>query len=93
MGRIEYQGEQVYRTPAQNGLASRMHIDQLIPHLPKDNEDVNAHMKGLQAMLDAATVVDPALNHDDKAWGHELDHWQSSHWDSTSSLTPPEECS
>jgi hypothetical protein len=29
MGQIEYSGEQVYRTPAQNALASRMLIDQL----------------------------------------------------------------
>jgi hypothetical protein len=52
-----------------------MLIDQLTPHLPKDNEEVNAHMKRLQAMLDTTTVVDPTLNHDDEAWGHELDHW------------------
>jgi hypothetical protein len=71
---IEYQGEQVYCTPAQNPLASRMLIDQLTPHLPKDNEEFNAHMKRLQVILDVATVVDPALNCDDEAQGHELDH-------------------
>jgi hypothetical protein len=74
MGWIEYQGEQVYHILAQNALASRMLIHQLALHLPKDNEEVNAHMKCLQAMLDAAIVVDPTLDHDDKAWGHELDH-------------------
>jgi hypothetical protein len=42
-------------------------------------------------MLDTATVVDMALDRDDEAWGHELDHRQSPHRDSTSSLTPPEE--
>jgi hypothetical protein len=70
-----------------------MLIDQLTPppRLPKDNEEVNAHMKHLQAMLDAATVVDPALNRDDEAQGHKPDHWQSQHGDSASSLTPPEE--
>jgi hypothetical protein len=52
-----------------------MVIDQLTPHLPMDNEEVNSHVKCLQAMLDASTVVDPALDHDDEAWGHELDHW------------------
>jgi hypothetical protein len=52
-----------------------MLIDQLTPHQPKDNEEVNAHMKRLQVMLDAATVVDPTLNHDDEAQGQELDHW------------------
>jgi hypothetical protein len=74
MGWIEYQGEQVYYTPAQNALASRMLIDQLTPHLPKDNQEVTAHVKRLQAMLDAAIVVDPALNCDDEAWGHDHDH-------------------
>jgi hypothetical protein len=74
IGRIEYQEEQVYHTPAQNTLASRMLIDQLTPHLPKDNEEVNAHVKRLQAMVDAATMVDPALDCNDEVWGHEPDH-------------------
>jgi hypothetical protein len=51
-----------------------MLINQLTPHLPKENEEVNTHVKCLQAMLEAATVVDPMLNHDDEAWGHEHDH-------------------
>jgi hypothetical protein len=38
---IEYQEEQVYCTLAHNALASRMLIDQITPHLPKDNEEVN----------------------------------------------------
>jgi hypothetical protein len=38
IGRVEYQGEQVYRTSAHNALASRMLIDYITPHLPKDNE-------------------------------------------------------
>jgi hypothetical protein len=73
-GRIEYQEEKVYRTPAHNALASRMLIDQLTPYLPKDNEEVNAHVKCLQAMLDAATVVDPILYCDGEVRSHELDH-------------------
>jgi hypothetical protein len=84
-------GEQVYYTPSQNALASRMLINQLTLHLPKDNEEVNAHMKHLQVMLDATTMVDPTLDRDDEARGHELDYWQSPHEDSTSSLTPLEE--
>jgi hypothetical protein len=44
------------------------------PHLLKGNEEVNAHVKNLQAMLEAATVVDPTLNRDDEARGHEHDH-------------------
>jgi hypothetical protein len=59
----------------QNALASRMLIDQLTPHLPKDNEEVNALVKHLQAMLDTATEVDPTLDRDGKAWVHEQDHW------------------
>jgi hypothetical protein len=47
IGRIKYQGEQLYRMPANNALPSRMLIDQLTPHLPKDNEVVNAHVKHL----------------------------------------------
>jgi hypothetical protein len=42
-------------------------------------------------MLDAATVVDPVLDRDDEVQGHELDHQQSPHGDSASSLTPPKE--
>jgi hypothetical protein len=58
----------------QNALASRMLIDQLTPHLPKDNKEFNAHVKHLQAMLDVATVVDLTLDCDDKARGHDPDH-------------------
>jgi hypothetical protein len=47
IGWIEYQGEQVYRTPTHNALASRMLINQLTPHLPKENEEVNVHVKHL----------------------------------------------
>jgi hypothetical protein len=75
----------------QNALASKMLIVQLTPHLPKDNEEVNAHVKRLQAMLHAATVVDSTLDHDDEPRGHEPDHQQSLLRDSASSLTPPEE--
>jgi hypothetical protein len=55
-------------------LASGLLINQLTPHQPKDNEEVNAHVKHLQMMLDATTVVDPTLDRDAKAQGHELDH-------------------
>jgi hypothetical protein len=44
-----------------------MLIDQFTPHLPKDNEEVNAHVKRLQAMLDTAIVVDPILDRDSEA--------------------------
>jgi hypothetical protein len=33
--RVEYQGEQVYRMPAHNTLASRMLVDQITPISPK----------------------------------------------------------
>jgi hypothetical protein len=47
MDRIEYQGEEAHHTPMQNTLPSMMLIGQLTPHLPKDNEEVNAHVKHL----------------------------------------------
>jgi hypothetical protein len=68
-----------------------MLINQLTPLMPKDNEEVNAHVKRLHVMLDAATRVDPTLDHEDEARGHELDLWQSPNRDSESSLTPLEE--
>jgi hypothetical protein len=68
-----------------------MIIDQLTPHLPKDNKEVNAHVKCLQLMLDAATLVDPVLKRGDGAQGQDPDHRQSPREDSASSLTPPEE--
>jgi hypothetical protein len=68
-----------------------MLINQQTLHLPKDNEEVNTHMKHLQVMLDATTMVDPTLDRDDEARGHELDYRQSPHGDSASSLTPLEE--
>jgi hypothetical protein len=48
-----------------------MFIDQLTPHLPKDKRDVKAHIKCLHTMLDAASMVDPALDRDDEPQGHE----------------------
>jgi hypothetical protein len=44
------------------------------PHLPKGNQEVTAHVMRLQAMLDEAIVVDPTLNRDDEAQGHDHDH-------------------
>jgi hypothetical protein len=58
IGQIEWHGEQVYRTPAHNALASRVIIDQLTPLLPKDCKEINAQVKLLHAMLDAATMMD-----------------------------------
>jgi hypothetical protein len=51
-----------------------MLINQLTPHRPKDNK-VNAHVKCLQAMMGAATVIDPTLDRDGEARGLELEHW------------------
>jgi hypothetical protein len=61
------------------------------PHLPKDNEEVNAHIKHLQAILDAGTVGDLVHDREDGGRGHELGHRQSPHGDSASSITPPKE--
>jgi hypothetical protein len=48
--------------PTHNALVSRMLVDQITPHLPKDNEEVNTHVKMAQEMLDVATVVDPVYD-------------------------------
>jgi hypothetical protein len=69
-----------------------MLIDQINPHLPKDNEEVSTHVKLLQAMSDATTVVDPVDGHEDRDQGHEPDHQKSPHWDSASRITPLEKC-
>jgi hypothetical protein len=55
-------------------LALRMLIDQLTPHLPKDNEEVNAQVMHLQAMLDAATMVDPVPDRGGNVRGQDPDH-------------------
>jgi hypothetical protein len=89
IGQIEYHGEEVYRTAAHNAMALRMLIDQITPHFPKGNEEVNAHVKRLQGMLDAATIVDPVHDQEDKDLGHEDDHRHPPHGDSASSITPP----
>jgi hypothetical protein len=68
-----------------------MLIDQITPHLPKDNEDVNTHVKHLQAMLDAATVADPVHDQEDQDRGHEADHHHSPHGGTASSIIPLEE--
>jgi hypothetical protein len=68
-----------------------MLINQITPHLPKDNEEVNAHVKCLQVMLDAATVADPFHDKEDEDQGHEDDHRHSPCGESASSITPPEE--
>jgi hypothetical protein len=52
-----------------------MLIDQLTPHLPKDNEEVNAQVMHLQAMLDAATMVDPVPDRGGNVRGQDPDHW------------------
>jgi hypothetical protein len=68
-----------------------MLIDQITPRLLEGNEEINAHVKHLQSMLDTATVVDPALDRDDEARGHKNDHRQSPCGDLANNLTPPEE--
>jgi hypothetical protein len=88
---VKYQGEKVYHTSAHNALASRMLVDQITPHLSKDNEEVNAHVKRLQAMLDTTTVADPVYDQEGRDRGHDDEHWESPHGDSASIITPPEE--
>jgi hypothetical protein len=60
------------------------------PHLPKDNEEVNVHVKRLWAMLDVAMIADPAHDQGDEYRGHDDDHRGSPRGDSASSITPLE---
>jgi hypothetical protein len=59
---IKWQGEQVYRTPANNALASQANVDKLLPLLCKYNKEVNLQVMWCNAMLDATTMTDPTLN-------------------------------
>jgi hypothetical protein len=43
-----------------------MLIDQITPHLPKENEEANVHVKHLQAMLDTGTIADLVHDQEDK---------------------------
>jgi hypothetical protein len=67
-----------------------MIIDQITPHFPKDNKEVNAHVKCLQVIPAAATVVDPVHDQESEDRGHEDDHRHSPCGDSASIITPPE---
>jgi hypothetical protein len=89
IGQIEWQGEQVYRTPAHNALASRVIIDQLTPLLPKDSKEINAQVKLLHAMLDAATMTDLTHHRRDRRWGEDPDHRQSPRGDSVAAYHLP----
>jgi hypothetical protein len=68
-----------------------MFIDQITPHLPKEDEEVNAHVKHLQVMLDVATIADTVHDLEEEDRGHEDDHWHSPRGDSVNSITPPKE--
>jgi hypothetical protein len=74
IGQVEYQGEQVYHMPTHNALASRVLVNQITPHLPKDNEEVKTHVKWLRVMLDTTTAADPIYDQEDKDRGHDDDH-------------------
>jgi hypothetical protein len=84
LGRIEWQGEQVYHMPTHNALASRVIVDQLTPLLPMESEEISLQVKWLHAMLDAAIMMDPALNRGGGRRGQDLNHRQSPHGDSAS---------
>jgi hypothetical protein len=68
-----------------------MLVDQITRYLPKDNKEVNVHVKRLKPMLDATTVADPVYDQEDRDRGHGDDHWESPRGDSASSITPPKE--
>jgi hypothetical protein len=68
-----------------------MIIDQLTPLRPKDNKEVNAQVKHLQAMIDTAILVHSTLDCGERGWGRDADHHQSPCGDLASSITPLEE--
>jgi hypothetical protein len=68
-----------------------MLIDQITPHLPKDNDEVNRHVKRLQAMLDTTTVANLVHDQEYEDQVHEDGHRHSPRGDLASSITPPEE--
>jgi hypothetical protein len=86
LDRIEWQGEQVYRTSAHNALASRAIIDKLTPLLPKDSEEVNLQVKQLHAMLDATMMTDPTQNLGAEKRDQDHDHRQSLRGDSVNNV-------
>jgi hypothetical protein len=61
------------------------------PHPPKDNKEVNTHVKWLQSMLDAVMLVNLVYDQEDGDRGQGGDHQESPHGDSTSSITKQEE--
>jgi hypothetical protein len=73
--------------PTHNALATWAIIDQLTSLLPKDSEEVNLQVKWLHAMLDAATMMDPALNPEAGRRGQDPEHRQSPHGDSAISFS------
>jgi hypothetical protein len=60
--------------PAHNALVSRVIVNQLMPLLHKDSEEVKALVKRLHAMLDAATMTDPAFHQGGGRRGQDPDH-------------------
>jgi hypothetical protein len=73
--------------PTHNALATWAIIDQLTSLLPKDSEEVNLQVKWLHAMLDAATMMDPALNPEVGRRGQDPAHLQSPRGDSAISFS------
>jgi hypothetical protein len=61
LGRVRWHGEQVYRMPAHNAIASWALVDQLKPLLPKDNQQAASQVKQLYALLAVATLTDNTL--------------------------------
>jgi hypothetical protein len=55
-------------------MASWAIVDQLMLLLPKDNEQAAGQIKQLYALLDAATIPDPALAQEPGRRGQEADH-------------------
>jgi hypothetical protein len=59
--RLEWRGEQVYRTPTHNDVASWAIVDQLMPLLPKDNEQFTGKVKQLCSLVEVAMLTNHAF--------------------------------
>jgi hypothetical protein len=82
LDQLKWHGEQVFRTLAHNAMASRAIVEQLMPLLPKYIEEAMGKVMHLYALLEAATLMDPAFVNEAEKQGqgtscHQRCHSQS----------------
>jgi hypothetical protein len=90
LNRLEWRDEHVYHTLARNSMASWAIVDQLMPLLPKHNEQAACQVKQLYVLLKATMIIGHVLVQEAGKCGQEIGHrrclWsQSLRKDSTNS--------